>query len=76
MKTKLSIEKRFLIFLMSTLMLTAISLLFFFAGQPERTKYEGDGDTVCSTRLSPDDYQNCLTITEEGHSAVHVHHEN
>lgn len=58
---------RFFTFILSTLMLAAITLLFFFAGTPEVTKTPEElQPDVCSKNLSADDYQTCQVIISEG----------
>lgn len=58
---------KFLTFLLSTLMLAAITLLFFFGGRPEHKVYPGNHKDICSTNLSADDYQTCQVLTDEGY---------
>lgn len=53
--------------LLGVIPVAAVILFVFSVNRPVINIYPGDGDEVCSTNLSADDYQTCLVITDEGH---------
>ena len=59
--------KRVYRFYLLIVSLAAFGTFVFCANQPVVDRFRGDGDEVCSTNLSADDYQTCLVITDEGH---------